>query len=71
MSEPQRGSKLFYATFQFLILIGECQFRAFAVHCLRDAVGDGQLLATPVIKMRLPERKPASFNPYRYCLFLL
>ncbi len=28
------------------------------MHRLSDTVGDGQLLATPVTRMRLPERKP-------------
>ncbi len=54
----QRGSKLFYATFQFLILIGECQFRAFAVHCLRDAVGDGQFAGDASDQNALTGRKP-------------
>ncbi len=28
------------------------------MHRLSDTVGDGQFLATPVTRMRLPERKP-------------
>ncbi len=33
-------------------------FSSFAVHRLSDTVGDGQFAATPVTRMRLPERKP-------------
>ena len=67
----QRGSKFFYATFQFFILIGECQFRAFAVHCLRNTVGDGQFAGDASDQNALTGKKTHSFNPYRYCLFLL
>ena len=37
----QLSGKFFYAAFQFVVLVGECQFSSFAVHRLSDTVGDG------------------------------
>ncbi len=60
----QLSGKFFYAAFQFVVLVGECQFSSFAVHRLSDTVGDGQFAGNTGYQNALTGKKTHSFNPY-------
>ena len=56
----QLSGKLFHTAFQFVVLISERQFSAFAMHSLRDTVGDGKFAGNTRYQ-----------NPYSHCFYLL
>ena len=67
----QLRGKLFNTAFQLVVLVGERQLSAFAMHCLCDAVCDGQFAGNASHQNALTGKKTHSFNPYIHCLFCL
>ncbi len=63
----QLRGKLFYAAFQLVVLVGECQLSAFAMHSLCDAVCDGQFAGNASHQNALTGKKTHSSNPYIHC----